>query len=307
MYRWTLRAAAPSRAGLRPRTPPRRLPRRVGLRYSRRVSQPPVILSIAGYDPISGAGITADIKTAAAQNCYAITCITALTVQSTQGVAAVRPIDAELVARTLAALADDLEIAAVRIGMLGAGEVAAAVAGFLTEKRLPNVVLDPVIRSSSGAKLLDDRGQQVLVSRLLPLCDVITPNIDEAPVLAGTEGVDADAPWEKVLPRLREMAGKLRELGSRSVVITGGHLTQANDYLLYQSAGSVVEEVFPGEHLDSRSTHGTGCAFATALACQLAHGNTLPGAVRAAKEYVRKAIANAYPVGKGMGPINHEV
>ena len=271
------------------------------------MSRPSVILSIAGYDPISGAGITADIKTAAAQNCYAVTCITALTVQSTQGVFGIQPVSPELVARTLAALADDLEIAAVRVGMLGSGEVAAAIANFLGERRLPNVVLDPVLRSSSGAILLDGPGQEVLVKRLLPLADGFTPNVDEAATLAGAEPVPTDAPWEELLPRLRAMAWKLRELGSRAVVITGGHLQPANDYLLYEKAGSVMEEVFPGVHLESRSTHGTGCAFATALACQLARGNTLPQAVRAAKEYVRKAIAASYPLGRGRGPINHGV
>ena len=189
--------------------------------------------------------------------------------------------------------------------MLGSGEVAAAVADFLAKRRLPNIVLDPVIRSSSGAILLDEPGQEVLVKRLLPLADVITPNVDEAATLAGVEPVAAGASWEEVLPRLRAMAGRLRELGSRAVVITGGHLTQANDYLLYEDGGSVREEVFPGVHLESRSTHGTGCAFATALACQLAHGKALTEAVRAAKEYVRKAIAASYPLGKGNGPINH--
>lgn len=271
------------------------------------MSHPPVILSIAGYDPSSGAGITADIKTAAAQNCYAVTCITAITVQSTQGVVSVQPLDSGLVARTLAILAEDMEIAAVRVGMLGSWHVAATVADFLAERKLPNVVLDPVIRSSSCAKLLDDRGQQVLVSRLLPLCDVITPNVDEAAALSGAEPVPSGVPWEEVLPRLRAMASKLREQGSRAVVITGGHLTQANDYLLYEVEGSIHEEVFPGEHLESRSTHGTGCAFATALACQLALGESLPDAVRVAKEYVRKAIAAAYPLGRGSGPINHGV
>lgn len=264
---------------------------------------PPVILSIAGYDPISGAGITADIKTAVAHSCYAVTCITALTVQSTQGVFGVQPVSPELVARTLAALAEDLQIAAVRVGMLGSGAVAAAVADFLEERRLPNVVLDPVLRSSSGAILLDGPGQGILVKRLLSLADVITPNVDEAATLAGAELIATDAPWEELLPLLRAMAGRLRELGSRAVVITGGHLQPANDYLLYEKAGSVMEEVFPGVHLESRSTHGTGCAFATALACQLARGTSLPEAVRAAKEYVRKAIAAAYPLGRGSGPI----
>ena len=121
------------------------------------------------------------------------------------------------------------------------------------------------------------------------------------------EPIETGTPWEEALPRLRATARRLRELGSRAVVITGGHLLQANDYLLYEEGGSLMEEVFPGMHLDSRSTHGTGCAFATALACQLAHGNSLPEAVRAAKEYVRKAIMAAYPMGKGTGPINHEV
>jgi hydroxymethylpyrimidine kinase/phosphomethylpyrimidine kinase len=155
--------------------------------------------------------------------------------------------------------------------------------------------------------LLDGPGQEVLLKRLLPLCDVITPNVGEAATLAGAEPVATDSPWEEVLPRLRAMAWRLRELGSRAVVITGGHLSQANDYLLYGKAASVMEEVFPGVHLESRSTHGTGCAFATALACQLAHGATLPEAVRAAKDYVRKAITASYPLGKGSGPINHGV
>jgi hydroxymethylpyrimidine/phosphomethylpyrimidine kinase len=266
--------------------------------------RPPVILSIAGYDPSSGAGITADIKTAAVQGCYAVTCITALTVQSTQGVFRVQSLQPELVAQTLAALADDFEIAAVRVGMLGSGPVSAAVASFLDSGRPPNVVLDPVIHSSSGAPLLDEIGMEVLRA-IMPLCDIVTPNVNEAAALAGAEPVSPDAPWEEVLPRIRKIGGKLRELGSRAVVVTGGHLAQANDYLFYQEAGSTREEVFPGTHLDSQSTHGTGCAFATALACRLALGNALPEAVRAAKEYVHKAIMAAYPIGKGIGPINH--
>lgn len=271
------------------------------------MSRPPVILSIAGYDPVSGAGITADIKTSAAQKCYAVTCITALTVQSTQGVSGVQPLDPGLVARTLSILADDMEIAAVRVGMLGSGGVAAVVADFLGERELPNVVLDPIIRSSSGASLLDEPGRQMLVQRLLPLSDIITPNVDEAAALAGVQPIASAVPWEEVLPRLRALASSLRALGSRAVVITGGHLPRANDYLLYGRDDSVREEVFLGEHLESRSTHGTGCAFATAVACQLALGNTLPEAVRAAKEYVREAIIAAYPLGRGVGPINHGV
>ena len=266
---------------------------------------PPVVLSIAGYDPSSGAGVTADIKTAAAQGCYAVTCITALTVQSSQGVFGVQPLEPDLVRRTLGALAEDLDIASVRVGMLGSAEVASTVASILSKLGLRNIVVDPVLRSSSGAILLDDAGLRVLREELLPLADVVTPNVDEAAVLAGVKAVPVGAPWEEVLLWLRTTAAVLRGMGCRAVVITGGHLQEANDYLSYVENGTVREEIFPGGHLESRSTHGTGCAFAISIACHLALGWQLPEAVRAAKDYVRKAITSAYPVGRGIGPINH--
>ncbi len=265
------------------------------------------MLSIAGYDPSSGAGVTADVKTAAAQGCYAATCITALTVQSSRGVFEVRAVDPDLVRRTMNALVDDLDIAAVRIGMLGSAAVASIIAKLLSEFRLHNIVADPVLRSSSGAALLDERGINVLREELLPLADVITPNVEEAAVLARTTAAPVAASWEEVLPWLRTTAAELRKLGSRAVVITGGHLKAANDYLSYVENGEVKEEIFPGAHLESGSTHGTGCAFATSIACQLALGRVLPDAVRAAKAYVRKAIESAYPLGKGTGAINHMV
>jgi hydroxymethylpyrimidine/phosphomethylpyrimidine kinase len=266
---------------------------------------PPVVLSIAGYDPSSGAGVTADIKTAAAQGCYAVTCITALTVQSSRGVFGVQSLDPDLVRRTLLALAEDLDIAAVRVGMLGSAAVASAVSSMLREFELRNVVVDPVLRSSSGAALLDEPGLQVLRQELLPLADVITPNVDEAAMLAGSEAAPVNAPWEELLPWLRTTAAELHRVGGRAVVITGGHLAESNDYLSYVENGTAREEVFRGVHLESRSTHGTGCAFATSIACQLALGRDLPEAVRAAKEYVTKAVQSGYPLGQGIGPINH--
>ena len=267
----------------------------------------PIVLSIAGYDPSSGAGVTADIKTAAALGCYAVTCITALTVQSTQGVFGVEPVRAEVVRETLFRLADDVAISAVRIGMLGSGEIAGVVADFLGQSKLHNVVLDPVLRSSSGASLVDSAGLGVIRSRLLPLCDVVTPNVDEAAVLVGEDvGAIASAePWEGVLPRIREVAAKLHQMGCLGVIITGGHLPEANDYLSIWDEGRTTEQVFPGSRLDSRATHGTGCAFATAVACGLARGRSLPEAVDEAKAYVRKAILAAYEVGQGNGPMNH--
>jgi hydroxymethylpyrimidine/phosphomethylpyrimidine kinase len=266
---------------------------------------PPVVLSIAGYDPSSGAGVTADIKTAAALGCYAVTCITALTVQSTQGVFEVQPLEPRLVARTLEVLAEDLEISAIRIGMLGSEAVAVEVAGFLESLRPAKIVLDPVIRSSSGAALLDQAGIELLRTKLIPLCDVITPNVNEAAELVGSEPVSSAASWDSILPHIRRLANGLRDLGAKAVVVTGGHLASANDYLSYKEAGAAKEEIVVGEHLDSHSTHGTGCAFATALACRLASGDRLPEAVRAAKDYVHKAIRSAYPLGRGVGPVNH--
>ncbi len=264
---------------------------------------PPVILCIAGYDPSSGAGISADVKTAAANGCYAATCITALTVQSTQEVFGVQPVGPDLVRRILSALAGDLDIAAVRLGMLGSGEVAGVVADFLESSRLRNIVLDPVIRSSSGALLLDEAGLEVLRARLIPLCDVMTPNIHEAALLVSAEPLAEQSTWESASPRIRELADGLHQLGARAVVITGGHLDPANDYL--SSKVPLQQLVINGERLESRSTHGTGCAYATAMACRLALGEDLPLAARMAKEYVSGAIRAAYPVGKGIGPLNH--
>ena len=266
---------------------------------------PPIILSIAGYDPSSGAGITADIKTAAANDCYAVTCITALTIQSTQGVAGVEAVKPELVSATLQTLVDDLPIGAIRIGMLGLGEIVEVVADFLKKGQFRNVVLDPVIRSSSGTALLDRAGVEILRRRLLPLSDVVTPNVDEAAMLAGVEPIPAATSWDAAAPRLLELADRLHQLGSRAVVITGGHLDPPNDLLSYVIDDVRQDEIFPGARIASRSTHGTGCAFATALACQLALGRELPEAVREAKAYVRAAIEAAYPFGKGIGPMNH--
>jgi hydroxymethylpyrimidine/phosphomethylpyrimidine kinase len=212
-----------------------------------------------------------------------------------------------VVRETLYRLTEDVEITAVRIGMLGSGAVAKAVIKFFRRYLHRNLVLDPVIRSSSGVPLIDAEGLAVIRKWLLPLCDVATPNVHEAAKLTGMDvsWVSESKSWTEALPRLRELASKLHDLGCRAAVITGGHLREANDYLSVKGAGEPDEQIFEGTHLESKSTHGTGCAFATALACGLAHGNQLPEAVRDAKEYVRRAIAASYSVGKGTGPVNH--
>lgn len=253
----------------------------------------PVVLSIAGYDPSSGAGVTADVKTAAAHGCYAVTCITALTVQSTTGVRRVEPVRAETVADTLSELSRDMEIAAVRIGMLGSGDVVRAVAHFLEAIRLKNVVLDPVLKSSSGADLLDRAGVEILKTRLMPLADVVTPNIEEAAALTGVAVVGLNG--------MRAAADDLQQMGAKAVVVTGGHLREPVDLLCFGE----MDREYPGRKINSDSTHGTGCAFATALACRLALGTGLTEAVEAAKQYVVDAITYALPLGKGTGPVNH--
>jgi len=258
---------------------------------------PPIVLTLAGFDPSSGAGITADIKTIAAHECYGVSCITALTVQSTQGVRRAEGVDPKIIAETLRELASDVEIEAVHIGMLGNGRVVEAVADFLGRAKLPHVVLDPILKSSSGADLLDAAGTRLLIERLLPLAELVTPNLDEASVLTGTSVTNLD--------QMREAAGRLHALGAANVVVTGGHLEKAIDLLSFTTARGIEQEIFKADRQRSNSTHGTGCAFSTALACHLALGRGVPEAVLLSKVYVSAAITNAYPLGKGVGPLNH--
>jgi len=322
---------------------------------------PPVVLTIAGFDPSSGAGVTADIKTIAAHECYGIACITALTVQSTQGVRRVEAVDPKVVAGTLVELASDFEIDAVHIGMLGNEAAARVVAEFLEQNPQPHVVLDPILKSSSGAELVDGAAVRVMIERIFPLAEVIAPNLEEA--LALTEGVPRLAPENRgrepsphrtkggldgdpepsphrakggldgdpepsphrakggldgdpvpgppsvstaqAIELMREAARHLHALGAANVVITGGNLEKAVDLLSFTTGRGVEQEVFKAERQRSSSTHGTGCAFSTALACHLAQGRGLPEAVLLAKAYISAAISNAYAVGRGNGPVHH--
>lgn len=261
------------------------------------VLQPPVVLTIAGFDPSSGAGITADIKTIAAHGCYGVSCITALTVQSTQGVRRVEGVDPKVIRETLQELASDLVIEAVHIGMLGNERVVEVIAGFLAESRLPHVVLDPILKSSSGAELLDAAGTRLVIEKLVPLAEVVTPNLDEASALTGFPVTNLD--------EMRAAASRLHSLGAANLVVTGGHLDKATDLLSFRTSRGMEQEVFKADRQRSNSTHGTGCAFATALACHLAHGRGLPETVLLAKAYVAAAIANAHPLGRGVGPLHH--
>lgn len=260
---------------------------------SRSTKLRPIVLSIAGHDPSSGAGVTADIKTIAAQGCYGVTCITALTVQSTRGVKSVEPVEGRIITEVLAELMSDLEIAAVKIGMLGSAEATRAVAGFLRRYQPRHVVLDPVLKSSSGAMLLSKDALQILKDRVLGMVSVITPNADEAAELTGLTVTTLD--------EMGAAALRLRQAGPRNVIVTGGHLDPPSDLISLNGSSDFV--TLTGTKVVTRSTHGTGCAFSTAVACKLAQGKNLATAAKAAKAFVESALNNAPIVGRGIGPI----
>ena len=254
---------------------------------------PPVLLTIAGFDPSAGAGIAADLKTFAAHNCYGVAAVTAVTIQSTRGVKGVQPVSAEVLRAQLEELLKDVPVAAVKIGMLGTRANVQVVAELLEKKKFPFVVLDPVLKATSGLELLDATGVKELSKRLLGLATVITPNIAEAAVLSGLEIKGEEG--------MKAAAQKLRELGARAVVITGGDLEKPVD-VFYDGTTCTP---FGGKRVKSENTHGTGCAFSSAIAANLALGRQLDDAVMLAKAYVRKAIERGYPIGKGKGPLNH--
>jgi hydroxymethylpyrimidine/phosphomethylpyrimidine kinase len=268
------------------------------------MSKPPVVWTIAGFDPSSGAGITADIKTISSFHCYGVSCITALTVQNTVGVRRVAPISTNIIRETLEVLREDLAPDAIKIGMLATADIADAVVTFLEHLQMPHcpVILDPILRSSSGAELLDSDGTRVLVERLLPLATVATPNRNEAAMLTGLNGDDVE-----------EMARALRQLGAGAAVVTGGdeaagdaqqaETQYSRDVLAYSAGGMEFVETLSAPRIHSQATHGTGCAFSTAIACALACGQNFPRAVSSAKEFVCRAIERAPGLGSGKGPM----
>jgi hydroxymethylpyrimidine/phosphomethylpyrimidine kinase len=264
----------------------------------------PVALTIAGFDPGSGAGITADLKTFSAHRVYGMACISALTVQSTQGVRAVEPLSGTLVRQTLDCLAEDVGLAGIKIGMLGSSGIVTEVVSFLVgQSGRParnRIVLDPVLRSTSGTPLLDTNGIQVMRDQLLNRIGWITPNIQELAILIGEDPGGRD----QVPAQAAQLKDIARRLGNNelNVVVTGGDLSRPDDFLLTASG---EQYWFSGERIATNSTHGTGCAFSSALLCELISGSGAKEAVAAAKAYVTEGLRSAYPVGKGKGPMNH--
>ncbi len=265
------------------------------------------VLSIAGLDPSGGAGTLADIKTFAALGCYGTAAITSITSQNTGGVYGSSHQPAEVVRAQLEPVMKDFRIAAVKTGMLPTCEVIEVVAESIERHSLPNVVVDPILRSSSGYGLIEDDAVEFLLERLLPLADVITPNMAEAERLTGIEVKDLEG-MKQAARRIREICRErtrrlLREGASRhAVLIKGGHLqTEATDLL---DDGREIR-LFRAPKIATRHTHGTGCTLSSAIAALLAKGHEIHESIEYAKQYLEAALRAAPDLGRGAGPLNH--
>lgn len=255
----------------------------------------PAVLTIAGSDSGGGAGIQADIKAIQACRCYGLSVLVSITAQNTQAVTAAFDLPLEIIEAQIDAVFDDIEIAAVKTGMLSSASIVETVARKLRERKVERLVVDPVMVSKSGYPLLREDAVETLRRQLLPLATVVTPNRHEAELLAGIDVTnESDA---------REAGLRILETGCRAVVIKGGHIDafQSVDYLV--TSGGV--RAYPAERIRTNNTHGTGCTFSAALASSLALGLELEEAVRRAKRYVTEAIRHGLEIGRGHGPTDH--
>jgi hydroxymethylpyrimidine/phosphomethylpyrimidine kinase len=257
------------------------------------------ILTIAGSDCSGGAGIQADIKTITAHRMYAMSAITALTAQNTTGVFAIMEAEPEFVEQQLDCIFNDIRPDAVKIGMVSNGLIIEAIARKLVEYDAENVVVDPVMVSTSGAALLSDDARQSLITTLLPRGNVITPNIPEAEVLSGMKIHNE----EDMVTAARLISQKI----GGAVLLKGGHsISDAND-LLFEKGDTEQGDThwFKAERIITENTHGTGCTLSSAIACNLADGKSLKESIKNAKDYLSGALAAGLDLGKGSGPVNH--
>ena len=267
-------------------------------------------LTIAGSDCSGGAGIQADIKTISALGCYAASAITAVTVQNTQGVTAVHAVPPEIVAGQIRAVMDDIKPKAVKIGMVNDAETIKAIADALADYDIEHIVVDPVMVSTSGSKLMQDDAIKVFIEKLLPMSTLITPNIYEAEILAGKKITDEDA--------MNDVAGEILSKGAEAVLIKGGHIEGDKKVdLLYNAIRKtearsseitmMIGDSFESETVETRNTHGTGCTLSAAIASNLAMGWGINKAIDKAKYWLTSAlIAGAdVEIGSGHGPVNH--
>ncbi len=253
------------------------------------------VLTIAGSDSSGGAGIQADLKTFCAHKVYAMSVITAVTAQNTTGVSHIETMSPLSVEKQIEAVAEDIEIDAVKIGMLSNAQIIHTVAKMIKKYRFKNIVLDPVMISTTGFDLLENEAKRALIQELLPLADVITPNLHEASTIL-------DGFQIKTKEDMQEASHMFRKLTSSAVLIKGGHLIEnASDLLAYDDKLRWYE----GEKIDTKNTHGTGCTLSSAIASNLALEFSIEEAVLNSKEYITGAIKHSLDIGKGSGPTNH--
>lgn len=275
------------------------------------------VLTIAGSDSGGGAGIQADIKAISAMGCYAASAITAITVQNTLGVEAVHAVPLEILAGQIDAVLSDIGADAIKIGMLHSAEVVNLVADKIEKYGIKNVVLDPVMVSTSGHRLIEESAIDVIKSRLIPLVRVITPNIPEAEILAGRT-ISSEADFPSVAKILASLSNDIQEISPTdvsdsknerqvSVLLKAGHLTGDDlvDYFFNAEDGTITQ--LSSKRVYTRNTHGTGCTLSSAFAAALARGEDLTAAATSAKKYIEGAIISGaeYEIGRGHGPVNH--
>ena len=254
-----------------------------------------VVMTIAGLDPSAGAGILADIKTISAYGCYGVAAVTSLTLQNTQGVFGAHHQSKECVIGQLKPLFDDFKIGAVKTGMLPTSELIEAVAGIVSSEKVQPIVVDPVVRSTSGYDLIDEAALEALIKTLFPIATVVTPNRAEAERITGIQIESQSAMY-----RAAEL---ILALGPQAVLVKGGDMGgNASTDLFLDAEGRVL---YDAERIDSTDTHGTGCALSSSLACLLAIGLSLREAAPIAKRYISEGIRTAPGLGRGHGPLNH--
>lgn len=256
----------------------------------------PVALTIAGSDSGGGAGIQADIKAMEANGVYAASVLTSVTAQNTQAVQMAYDLPTQIVARQIDAVANDLDIRVAKTGMLSAPEIVETVADRVQAHDLFPFVVDPVMISKSGFKLLKDEAVGTLKDTLIPLATTVTPNVHEAALLAGYDILTMDD--------VKQAARDIFELGPESVLVKGGHLDDDPEAVDVLYDGDTFRS-FTASRVDTSNTHGTGCTFASAIAAHLAHGRDLPEAIDRAKRYLTGALRHSLDLGKGHGPTNH--
>lgn len=252
------------------------------------------VLTIAGSDCSGGAGIQADIKTITAHKMYAMSAITALTAQNTTGVYGIKEVSPEFVGDQIDCIFKDIRPDAVKIGMVSNSKIIEIISEKLIEYKAENIVVDPVMISTSGSKLLSDEAMEALITKLIPLATVITPNIPESETLCGFQIKD-----EKDMIKAAE---KISKILKGAVLVKGGHLVNDAIDLLYEDNNI---HWFKGERIDNPNTHGTGCTLSSAIACNLADGKTLDESIERAKEYLTGALMAGLNLGEGSGPLEH--